>query len=469
MSRSRKAPVPAFLVPAVLEALRGSEKYGGIIKLVPGEADSFCARHVQSAGGGVVITSDTDLLVHDLGPGGSVTFYNDIEFKTVAGRSGVMISEYSMWKACGRLALPHEKGITSLAFEISMDPHLTVNQAIQKSKDGVRQAILSQEYSRFIEQYLTPETAEASVRLYGPFDGLDPRVSELVLEMLSVTPRNVPSWALGAPDQHELEVPMYLPVLVDSPSRTSAWEISTPVRALAYGLIQLRNGKSIHAVAEFRRIQQPTSNGTRVEVLSGPALSKACTELNNRFAHVRGCVVEPELQWIALAILQDIVVSQENGKGSVLSLEHLHSEANGALFVTNWDFVHLFAQAQGLYYSIRMMQQICDLFIVRHEALPESVKKLRKWLSEFPLLAEFPSMATFTRLFPRIRLGVNLKELAAGLDLSAEVTSRIDSILNPKQKKSKNKRKRGNKDTSQAAAVRPSPQSRNMFDCLGSE
>lgn len=467
-SRSRKAPVPPFLVPAVLEALRGSEKYGGVIKLVPGEADSFCARHVQSAGGGVVITSDTDLLVHDLGPEGSVTFYNDIEFKVVGGKSGVMIAEYSMWKACGRLSLPQEKGIISLAFEISMDSHLTVSQAIQKSKDGMRRAILNQEYSRFIEQYLTPETADASGIIYGPFDGLDPRISELVLEILSAAPRDVPSWASGAPDQHELEVPMYLPVLVDSPSRTSAWEISTPVRAVAYGLLQLRGSRTVHTVAEYRRIQQPTSNGTQVHIVSGTALEKACTELNERIAHVQACVAEPELQWIALATLQDIVVSHDTGKGSVLSLEQLQHVANASLCVTNWDFVHLFAQAQGLYYSVRMIQQICD-FIVRHEALPESVKKLRKLLSDFPALAKFPSFATFAELYPRIRLGVNLKELVAGLDLSAEVTNRIDSIINPKQKSRKNKRKRGAKDTSQATAARPSPQSRNMFDCLGSE
>jgi hypothetical protein len=232
--------------------------------------------------------------------------------------------------------------------------------------------------------------------------------------------------------------------------------------------MRVKGGRKIHAVAEFRRIQQPTSKGTRIPILSGIALDKACTELADRIAHVQACVAEPELPWIALAILQDIVISGENGKGTVLSLDYLHTEAAGALWVTNWDFIHMFAQVQGLYYSIRMIRQMCD-FIVRHEELPESVKKLRKQLSGFPTLAEFPSLATFAALFPRLRLGVNLKELIAGLDLSVEVTSKIDLILNPKQKKSKNKRKRGNKDTSHATAARPSPQSRNMFDCLGSE
>lgn len=466
---SKEAPVPAFLVPAVLEALRASEKYKHIIKLVPGEADSFCAKHIQSGGGGVVITSDTDLLVHDLGPEGSVTFFNDVEFQKAAGKSAVLISEYSIWRICERLSLPQEKGILSLAFELSMESHLTLNQAIQKSKDGGSRTIMKQHYTTFIEQYLTPEMAECGGSVLGPDDALDPRISELVLKILSVPARDLPSWASGAPPvyQDDLEIPMYLPVLVDSPSRTSAWEISTSLRQLAYGITQLVAKSPIRDVAEFRRMQQSTSTGTRVAVCTPASVAIFSSDVVGAIARIRACVSQPELQWIALAVLQDINGSQEQGKGSVLSLEMLQAEANGGLYVTSWDFLHMFAQVQGLYYSIRMIKQVCD-FAGRRGDLPESVVKLRQAISDFPPLAEFPTITTFAELFPRLRLDIDLKKLVAEQGLGDEVSARIDSILNL-EKKSKNKRKMSNKDGGQSTAARPSPQSRNMFDLLGSE
>jgi hypothetical protein len=469
-SRSgRNAPVPAFLVPAVLEALRASEKYKDIIKLVPGEADSFCAKHIQSGGGGVVITSDTDLLVHDLGPKGSVTFFNDVEFQKAAGKSAVLISEYSIWRICERISLPQEKGILSLAFELRMESHLTLNQAMQKSKEGASRAIMKQDYTTFIEQYLTPEIAECGGSVLGPDDALDPRISELVLKIMSVPARVLPSWASDMPavPPDDMEMPMYLPALVDSPSRTTAWEISTSLRQLAYGITQLVAKGHIRDVAEFRRIQQPTSSGTRVAVCTPASVNVFSSDVVGAMARIRACVSRPELQWIALAVLQDINGSQEQGKGSVLSLELLQAEADGSLFVTSWDFLHMFAQVQGLYYSMRMIKQVCD-FAGRRGDLPESVVKLRQAISDFPPLAAFPTVTTFAELFPRLKHDIDLRKLVAGQGLGDEVSVRIDSILNPK-KKSKNKRKRSNKDGSQATAARPSPQSRNMFDLLGSE
>ena len=74
-----RIPIPAFAVPAILEALRSSKRYGHLTHLVPGEADEFCASHV-SREGGALLTSDSDLLLYDLGQTGSVVFFNDIEF-----------------------------------------------------------------------------------------------------------------------------------------------------------------------------------------------------------------------------------------------------------------------------------------------------------------------------------------------------------------------------------------------------
>ncbi|PQE29346.1 hypothetical protein CJF32_00010919 [Rutstroemia sp. NJR-2017a WRK4] len=73
-----KLPALPFLVAACIEALQGSNSYRDIVEMVPGEADAFCASYL-SKHGGIVLTGDSDLLVHDLGANGSVTFFKDVE------------------------------------------------------------------------------------------------------------------------------------------------------------------------------------------------------------------------------------------------------------------------------------------------------------------------------------------------------------------------------------------------------
>jgi len=70
-------PVP-FLVPAILDTLRVSGTYRSMVEIVPGEADSYCARYLKQSGG-IVFTGDSDLLVHDLSSVGAVCFFKDIE------------------------------------------------------------------------------------------------------------------------------------------------------------------------------------------------------------------------------------------------------------------------------------------------------------------------------------------------------------------------------------------------------
>jgi len=71
-------PHPAFLVPAVLEALRSHSYWGGLVQIVPGEADDSCIADIKQ-NGGTVLTGDSDLLIQDLGTNGFVCFFSDIE------------------------------------------------------------------------------------------------------------------------------------------------------------------------------------------------------------------------------------------------------------------------------------------------------------------------------------------------------------------------------------------------------
>ncbi len=115
--------IPAFAVPAVIEALRQSDAYGEATRLVPGEADPHCARLVRLMlpPGGLVLTSDSDLLAADLGPAGAVVFLRDVTLAAgdgVGGESGqhLVAMEYCPARIASRLGLPPDYGTAAQAF-----------------------------------------------------------------------------------------------------------------------------------------------------------------------------------------------------------------------------------------------------------------------------------------------------------------------------------------------------------------
>jgi len=455
----KKLPTPSFLVPAVLEALCASEKYAPVTKLVPGEADIFCARHVHSSRG-MIITSDSDLLAHDLGREGSVTFFPSIQFDSHARKVKATVSEYSPWRICERLSIPHEKGLSPIAFQVSIDPQVSLQRAIQLAKQQANSETSVPEHAAFVGQYLSPEIME-DVSL-APISGrlLDPRISELMLKFL-LSDRTDAVEAEDSANQDKLEVPMYLPFLADSPSRTSAWEVSVPLRRLAYRIGTLLTTKPISSVLEYRRLQT-FPGGTRVEI--PPAtLDQLCVELVGNLGKIRACVTDPRLQWTMLAISQEIKWSEEHGKSSTLSLDMLQAEANGTLDVGSWDFVHLHAEVQGAYYSLRMIQQVCE-FVSRDHSPSDNLARLQTEIGCLSLHDGLPSISDFATLFGMIRASVSLSKLVMTLELGEEVAGKVQSIINPKEKKRKRQARSDGQKDSPVKTGRPS---NNPFELLG--
>lgn len=460
---SKKLPTPSFLVPAVLEALCASETYAPITKLVPGEADIFCARHVCSTGG-MIISSDSDLLAHDLGRDGSVAFYPSVAFKPHAGIRAVTVSEYSPSRIRQRLSIQHGQGLSSVAFQVSIDPHVSLQRAIQLVKDQAQSQTSVSEYSTFLEQYLSPEIME-KVSLT-PISGhlLDPRISELVLKLV-LSRSSYPPGVTGADGgENGLDVAMYLPFLVDSPARTSAWEISMPLRGLAYEIARLLTDRAVSVVVEYRRLQT-LPGGTRVVLPPANSLSQLCAEMVDNLSKIRACILDPALQWVVLAMCHEILWSQRQGKGSILSLDMLQAEANGTLEVGSWDFVHLHAQVQGTYYSLRMTQQVCD-FVSRDHPLPDIVSQLRKEIGRLSLIGDFPSLSDFVGLFSKMKTSVDLPQLVSTLELDEEVAAMVQSILNPREKKRKRPKPSGRQ---QEQPVKLGRRSNNPFELLGDD
>ncbi|EFX04368.1 DNA replication initiation factor cdc45 [Grosmannia clavigera kw1407] len=443
-----RLPAPAFVVPAVLDALRRSPVYGPMTRLVPGEADTFCAQHVRTNGRGTVITSDSDLLVHDLGPDGNVVFFRDIDLRRpeAGGPQGLVVPVFSPTMIRSRLALSPLNGMQAFAFELFMDPHLSINGLIERARQQVAVTRYPEEYVKFLEQYDTPGLLVDSARQYN-LNGLDPRMSEYVLQCLlppgceagvsGGRPRSTDS----TPDDSIL---IFVPQMLESWTRASSWEISAPLRQCAYGLLQAVAGRRILAVREYTRMASMASLGGQLQLPSALEITEAVGRLTSILRQIQTRVQEPSLWWIVLSSFQDIEWSREQAKESVcLTVLCKETPADGILQRPSWNAAHWIAQIMGTLYSLRILRQLVEF--VGQDAgekhwkqATSGLSELRELLSLVTPLEEYPSLRTLQYLPARLRE-------SGALDLISEMAglpSPIDFLPGTRRKRSNKKRKR---------------------------
>ncbi|CAK7229671.1 hypothetical protein SEUCBS140593_007327 [Sporothrix eucalyptigena] len=459
-------PAPAFAVPAVLDALRESLIYGPLTTVVPGEADTFCAEYARTHGGGTVITSDSDLLVQDLGPDAAVVLFRDIDLPRRLPATGnndantppkpLVVPTYEVATICRRLGLPphgdddnFHKGLYGFAFELSMDPHLITSELVDRTKQGVAVAKYPQEYAEFVEQYAYPDRIVAAVKQYD-ITGLDPRVSELVLQCLYSDAKS--------PVKEPKPIFAFSPPLLDSCTKTNAWEASAPIRACAYSLLRIvaSTRQMGNGVREYSRMASMASRGSELDMIPLSELGAAMDAILNLLQRIRGVVVDDvELQWVTLASYRDIQWSKENTKESVF-LEVLRQETpgSGVMERVTWNAVHWLAQIQATLYSLRILQQIAT-FVQRQvssgkaaggEALLTKLAALAKALSTVTSLPDYPTLRTLQNLPMRLKAAGALQLLGELADLPEPITFKTSS-----SKKNRNKNKK-RKRTDQAPA-----------------
>ncbi|CAK7226596.1 hypothetical protein SCUCBS95973_006255 [Sporothrix curviconia] len=459
-------PAPAFAVPAVLDALRASSVYGPLTTVVPGEADTFCAEHARTHGGSTVITSDSDLLVQDLGADGAVVLFRDIDLPrgggTVPGAAAakpLVATTYQLATICRRLGLPQpndggsddaHKGMLGFAFELSMDPHLIVSELVERTKQGVAVAKALREYAEFAEQYAYPIQLAAAAKQYD-LTGLDPRVSELVLQCLYSDDKKSSAGDPPAP------ILAFAPPLLDSCTRANAWEASAPIRGCAFSLLRMAASarKMGGGVREYSRMASMASRGSELDMISPGELGAAVDATLTLLKRIREVVVDVELQWVTLASYRDIQWSKENTKESVF-LEVLRQETpgNGILERVTWNAVHWLAQIQATMYSLRILQQIAT-FVQKQAAAGKAVDKaagggalllpklvaLVAALSTVTPLPDYPTLRTLREMPARLKAAGALGVLGELADLSEPIAFKTSSKKNKNRNKNK-KRKR---------------------------
>ncbi|KAL9948468.1 hypothetical protein D7B24_007201 [Verticillium nonalfalfae] len=472
---------PPFLVPAILERLRLSEKYAPLIRLVPGEADAYCADHALHHGG-CVLTSDSDLLVHDLGPRGAVILFRDLRTGTLDGHRGLIAARYSPASIAERLRLPPTSaGIQRFAHELSRDPYKSLPQLLQAAQQRAAaegdDAAEDAAYETFLRPYRahdaqTTAAAEAFAALATP---LDPRVSELVLQSPALRAR------LGIPEEEgegqeghrapDSEPLLFLPLLMDCPARPSAWEASLDVRRLGYALLRAAHPFAAASIREYRRVQSASNAGKQILPCDDPQ-SRAEALLSQlqhaaRFAEeADGARAARGAGLLALTLRLDGAAAAEAGRDAQAVpavREFFAARAEGE---TLWSTIHLAAQVQACYYSLRILSQILSLLdaVAGDGTVSGAVLAgLKKELAKLPALEEYPAVKDVTALLDEMRARGQVKSLA-------EFVGVEQRALVPLTKGEEKERKKEKKRKADAGAVPVAKRvSSNPFDILDEE
>ncbi|KXT07814.1 hypothetical protein AC579_9335 [Pseudocercospora musae] len=348
--QARKSlPPPPFLVFALVEELLLS-KYADVTYVVPGEADPYCiaaAQALPSDSASITIFSDdADLLVYKASKACRIVPFRDLsEGETTLG-SVLTGDAYNTSEIVRRCQTPIAD-LVKPAYYMSLDHHCTLKQAFQKTASS--NAELREEFQNFAKTFEWTLEAEQLVSIRADatskaaLASRDSRVSELVHQLQS----------------GELGVRMYLPFLLDDPSRASAWNIGVEIRSLAYSVL-LQGQKSEWSIQEYKR------SGWRMA--SSPIESLAIEDMalmaNNLASDVRKVKAVPGLGsrlkggdgWRYVA-MQHTLAHLSRAESTLPSVDEM------AQVVMNregrkWHTLHLAAQYQATYYSLRMLRQL---------------------------------------------------------------------------------------------------------------
>ncbi len=363
-------PAPAFLVPLVLEALRSSVRFACLTKVIPGEADVYCASHVRRTGG-LVLTNDSDLLMYDLGADGQVVFFPDMDFIDAGDLSDAKQEEsltcrylsYHPLEITKRLNLDFALGLAALGFEVERDSSRRMPDLLQRARiysrpqAGADLAIFLKRYQT-LDHTLLPSSEAPKQKeqcWWESHQFLDPRISELVCRY----------WLSHKQSSHE-DIIMHLPFLLDDPTRSSAWQVGEHLRTLAYSILNdaVPAMQRRSTILEIGRCGQRIVS-TKVELLSSQDSMQGIETLLNRFKSLPEAIhsLDNSMLWTIIA-LQDII-RWTRWQGKTPPTEHQLLKILNAANDTSsdWTIVHLFAQTQAVHYSWRILQQLLDFVL----------------------------------------------------------------------------------------------------------
>ncbi|MCJ1308828.1 hypothetical protein MMC25_002483 [Agyrium rufum] len=389
--RSTPLPAPSFLVPAVLDALRSSP-FAARTEVIPGEADTFCAALVKKSSG-LVLTSDSDLLVHDVGPRGGVIFFDQLDVQRPdADDSAHLILYANVFRPQEIARRLQIQSIMALAFEMVIDLQSSFQQVLNCTRNRAvsngRKSIDIEAHEQFVKEFADPYT---SIRIFNNLGArcsaaskelwplLDPRVSEMVLQCLHDS---------NSSD----DINVFLSTLIEDTSRVSAWAPSFNIRCFAYSVLAIALG-----VPDKVRLSEYVRKGLRTvanKVTRGTL--EQCSEfadtLLRRLGHIDRSSSENELLtgWQSFALHEALHWYHDTGRA--LPDRGTIGDGLGRAGSRSWDAIHLHAQCEGVMYSLRMLQQVFKVVSGRSQSIHLSrskpIGKCQSLTERLPSLAQ---------------------------------------------------------------------------------
>ncbi|KAK5150889.1 hypothetical protein LTS14_009692 [Recurvomyces mirabilis] len=378
-------PEPPFIVPVVREALLQSE-YQDRILVVPGEADNFCvaaARQLNRDNESnkiTILTNDSDLAVFESGARTRIAMLHSL---AITENNTLITSSYWPAKIAKSIKQPD---LLQMAYQLQQDTHVSVARVQARiehngSATGRAYQDFTDQYSVESEQVMLEKLQkDAKYRL--PLLGLDARLAELICQSRDQV--NTSS---------QLEV--YLPFLIDEPSRASAWHIGTRPRDAAYTLVLGHHKRQKNSVLEYKRAGDNIA-ARKISCLDTADLPSECSALHASLEHT----LEDERMLSSLqerwryAVVQTLL-------WNLVELDQPMPEPDDLLNVvlgraeTAWSQVRLTAQYQACYYSLRLLRQalryvkcvgdLTDIIDDEHQ----SAERLLELLDTLPGIADF--------------------------------------------------------------------------------
>ena len=348
-------PAPAFLVAAVIEALQDSE-YASLTAVVPAEADAFCAGTARKFGG-IILTNDSDLPVYDLGEQGAVVFFNQLELLTddeSSQKCQVLRASVSHpLEIAQRLGL---EDLKRFSFELLRDPSISLTEIVRRAKVSdpeplPYEASKQKTFHEFCEEYepktfcFEKEVTHKTCLKRNPVQPqlLDPRISELIL-----TSSSSPS--------------IYLPLLIDDPSRAAAWNASDDLRRLAYSCLKSEaEDLSPEIIREYRR-QGHRIESNHIQTFSkqkahsySQKLATGLETFRSTFGEFSNVTI-----WRTFALSEILHRYAETQKKPPSKSALAYAIAGQLNRKISWSDIHLSAQMEAVLYSFRMLQQILN-------------------------------------------------------------------------------------------------------------
>lgn len=395
-----KLPTPAFMVPAVIESLRLSTdnrqgslhgkgriqhppcSFRAAVKVVPGEADEYCAAHARETGA-AILTNDSDLLAYELGENGSVVKLDTLQLTYYGNQEDEQNAEVDATQWCPRKIAQQLllKSLARLACARKRDPYVPSTTVLHRARQKLSDSE-EDDFAQFLVEHDPTSNHEGVFEL----SNLDPRVSELFVQFKHP--------ARLASSVHPAFI--YLPIVMENPTRTACWTYGLPFRKLAYSVLNLSapEGYRQQQIIEHQR----RANRIAAANIELAPVDGALHELNAMGQRLQRFwrplpTRDSFAFWFTFSVLEVSRALVANGKlpiGQDWTIRFL--SPGQADLQLSWEDLHALASAQAVMYSLRIVKQ---LFHALQSSLPAelrtSVNQLSSFLDNLPNLASLMS------------------------------------------------------------------------------